>query len=366
MATRERTETIFGEPTLTSGFGVTIGPSKILGSDLVQLRRRDQVRPTWPQDSVIVLANGDRFAGKILSGDARSISVAHKLLSKIRIPLTAVAYIGTVRIAGTPPDPLAADWLGDRKADTIRQRNGDVLRGSVVAIATDGSSVDFKEQGRASRTIPMSNVSAMGFATGLSRVRTPSGRYGHLVLTDGSRLTVSEAKTVSDSIDVTAAAGFTARFATRELIALTVRGGPAVFLADLKPIVNESKPFLDERWPTQFNRSAKGNPLLIGDDHADFGIGMHGSSTLTYALDQSYRRFDATVSLNGLTGRQGRLMFTVAVDESRQSVELNTESKPLVISRDITGRSRLTIAISVGPVGDRSADLDLADAWLVK
>lgn len=366
MVTRERMETIDGEPTLTSGLGLAIGPSKISAGDLIQLRRRNQVRPTWPQDAVIVLANGDRFSAKILSGDARSITVAQKLLSKIRIPLTAVAYVGTVRIAGTPSDPLAADWLGDRKADGIRLRNGDVVRGSVVAISNDGSSVEFKEQGRASRTIPMANVSAIGFATGLSRVRTPSGRYGHVVLSDGSRLTVSEAQTVGDSIDVTAAAGFAARFATRELIALTVRGGPAVFLADLKPIVNESKPFLDERWPTQFNRSAKGNPLMIADDHADFGIGMHGSSTMAFALDQSYRRFDATVALNGMTGRQGRIMFTVAVDDSRQSIELNPESKPLVISRDISGRSRLTIAISVGPVGDRGADLDLADAWLVK
>jgi hypothetical protein len=333
------------------------------------IRRADVPLPPWPRAGHVILANGDRIAGSLDTADDRTVTIVGPAVVKGRIPLTAIAAIVVARPAGMPGDPLRSDWLGDRKSDAVRLVNGDTLTGTLDRIAKDGTSVTWRMPDRTRRTLDRADVAAVGFAKGLSRVRTPNAPLWHVVLADGSRITATKVAAVADRVTIDAVAGFTAVVKESELVAVDRINGPAMPLGDLKPKINETKPFAATAWPMQVNRSAKFEPLTLetelGTETFDRGLGSHPNGVLEYDV-AGYRRFRAILGLDATTGRNGMAKVTVAVDGSASTFELTAATGAIRIERDLTGAKRLTLTVATGPTGERNADVNWADAILVK
>src|SRR5262249_59921721 len=104
------------------------------------------------------------------------------------------------------------------------------------------------------------------------------------------------------------------RFPLDDVIALSVQGGAAVYLSELKAKKFEHNPYLGASWPYVLDGSVDRRDLRLGGSVFDRGVGLHTDSRLTYDLGGRYRRFEALVGLDERTGKAGSARVGVLVD----------------------------------------------------
>ena len=95
--------------------------------------------------------------------------------------------------ADTPPDPAGYPWLaGTPPRDVLLYRNGDAVRGALGGFTGDRREVHPRRRS-GTRSHRSNDLAAVGFNPRFARARKPKGPYARLVLTDGTRLDVTEA-----------------------------------------------------------------------------------------------------------------------------------------------------------------------------
>ena len=343
---------------------------------LIALRRADRPLPPWPRGPQVILANGDRLAGAVVGGDAQAVRLRPDLsaageMDFVRLPLTALAAIWVTSPPGdTPPDPAAYAWAtGPKRRDALLLRNGDTVRGAIASFTeTLPPTARVKSDADPLPTAhPFTGVSALAFDPTLARVRKPKGPYARLVLADGSRISVTDATSNGVTLSATTLFGAALQVRVADVIAYDVLQGKATYLSDLKPKTTKTEPFNGVAWPWVADRSAKGNPLRLGDSTHDKGIGTHPRTTLTYDLNGKYRRFEALVGLDSVTGRRGAAEVRVHVDGKEVLVEaVNGGDAAKPVSVDVAKAKQLTLIVGFGLGGDVQADVNWADARLVE
>lgn len=371
---------------LTPDFGVTlIEPSAtVQAGELVSVRRAEKPLPPLPASAHVRLANGDviRLTDVIADGDT-SITVVARLGSvkddlPLTISLTALSAVWfTDPPADTPPDPAAYSWFDPtKKQDSLLLRNGDVVRGAVEKLTGDQTGVvRFKPVGEKSPTsYPRSAVAAIAFDPSLARVKKPKGVFARITTADGSRLSASAVSSDGKTLDVTTLTGGKVSLPLADVMAVDVLGGKATYLSDLKPKVVKEEAFGAVAWPWVADRSVKGNPLrlrtTLGDEVFTKGLGLHSKTTLTYDLGGKYRRFEAAVGLDAVSGRRGAVDITILVDGKPQAIDgltgLTFAGGVKTLAVDVKKAKELTILVDFGPGGDVQDDVTFADARLVE
>jgi hypothetical protein len=342
---------------------------------LIALRRADRPLPPWPRGQQVILANGDRIAGAVAGGDAQVVRVRRDPSAAgepevWRVPLTALAAVWeTPPPADTPADPAAYPWAaGPKRRDALLLRNGDTVRGAIESFTENPLTVRVRsDEDPVPTAFQFTGVSAMAFDPTLARVRKPKGPYGRLVLADGTRVSVTDATSDGVTLGATTLFGAALKVRLADVIAYDVVQGKAAYLSDLKPKTAKAEPFNSVAWPWASDRSAKGNPLRLGDHTFDKGLGTHPRTTLVYDLNGKYRRFEAIVGLDAVTGRRGTAEVRVLVDGKEVFVETvsgGEAAKP--VSVDVAKAKQLTLIVGFGPGGDVQADVNWADARLVE
>src|SRR5262245_2292384 len=227
---------------------------------LVALRRADRPTPPWPREPMLVLANGDRVRGTVVGGDTSVVRFepAGPKRDPWAVPLTAVAAVWmTAPPADAPLDPAAYPWADTpRRKDAVLLRNGDVLRGTVEGFVGDPAAVRVKPAGEpAASATPLGRVAAVAFDPALARARTPKGPYFHLVLADGSRLTLTSAAVAGSVLAGKSAFGTPVEVPLADVVALDVLQGKATYLSDLKPKRAAGEGFNGVAWPWAADRT---------------------------------------------------------------------------------------------------------------
>lgn len=360
-----------------TGWPVTFaGPDRTVpAGNLVSLRREDRPLPPWPREPMIVLANGDRVRGEVTGGDTRVVRFVRTSRDDAEpkpwaVPLTALAAVWvTPPPADTPPSPTAYPWAATpRRRDAVLLRNGDVLRGTVEGFAADPPAVRVKAAGEPSATsLPLSGVSAIAFDPALSRVRKPKGAFARLVTVDGSRLSLATATADANTLEGTTTFGTKVELPLADVVALDVLLGKATYLSDLKPRKATAEGFNGLAWSWAADRTVKGNPLRLGPQTFDKGLGTHPRTTLVYDLGGKYRRFEAVVGLDPVTGRRGAAEVRVLVDgRAAFSAALTAGADPKPVAVDVSKTKELTLVVDYGPGGDVQDDVNWGDARLIE
>lgn len=351
----------------------------VVAGDLLTLARADKPRPPYPAGPHVVLANGDRVGGTLSGGNGLSLTLTTTFGNgqSLPLPLAAVAAVWVIPPpADTPPDVTRYPWVdAGKKRDTLLLRNGDILSGRLEAVAADGTGLRFKPDGeKAAKPYPLSNIAALALDPTLARVRTPKGPFARLTLSDGSR--VSMATLLSDGAVLTGATVTGAKVSVPlgELIAADIRQGKAVELADLKPMAVKEDGFNGVAWPWVANRSVRGHPLRLttsrGVEVFDSGLGVHSRSSMTYKLGGKYKRFEAVVGLDAVSGQRGAVDLRVLVDGKEAKLDgltgLPASAGGMAIRVDVSGAKELTLVVDYGPGGDVQDDVNWAAARLVE
>jgi hypothetical protein len=358
---------------------------------LVSLRRTGARVPAAPVGPQLITAAGDRIPGTVKGGDAKVLRFTPELGDE-PWSFEAVGPVAAVWLAAppadTPPDPANYAWLaGTPSRDVLLYRNGDTARGAVTGFVNGGAK--FTPDGGTAREVPFKDLAAIGFNPRFARVRKPKGPYAHLVLTDGTRLDVTELAIKDSSLVAKAVCGPAIEVPLKQLVALDVLQGPAVYLSDLKPKKAESVGFLGGGWPWSADRTVRGQPLRllteappdraadpkvptgpveIWETTADKGIGTHPKTVLTYDLAGKYARFEANVGLDAATGKRGRADVRVLLDGKEvdlPGLKALAAGPAVPIRVDVKGAKELTLVVDFGPTGDVQADVNWGEARLV-
>lgn len=340
-------------------------------ADVVSLRRVGVALPTLPRGPHLLTTTGDRLRGQLLTGDDQ---VLRFKLAAARdtwaVPLQAVAVVWFTRPpADTPPDPARDQWLRpNRKRDLLRFRNGDTATGTLDGFVADGTAVRFKADPGDARDIPLAGLAAVAFNPTLATARRPKGTYTHVVLRDGSRLDLTAASADAKTLRGKALFGATVELPLAEVVALDTIRGKATDLSALRPKTGQGG-FLSAGWPWAADRTVRGDPLRLltanGVETFDRGLGTHPRTVLTYDLGGIYKRFEALIGLDPVTGRQGRAAVRVAVDGKEQTFDL-APGPAVAVRANVAGAKELTLTVDYGPSGDVQADVNWCDTRLIE
>jgi hypothetical protein len=271
--------------------------------------------------------------------------------------------------------PLLSRLTGaHRTRDILFLRNGDRIEGTLQGL--EEGEFRLEGEGKKSIRIPQTKVAVVAFNTELISRALPKGLYGHLVLTNGTRLVVTSAQLLldGDTVRCRLPVGGTFEVAADQVAALDLRQGCALYVSDLKPAAYQQTPFFGVRWPYVLDGSVAGGDLRLAGNTYDKGVGLHSQSRLTFELPAGYRFFEALVGLNEKTGRRGRARVRVLLNDKVVDIgwdkDLTGNTKPVPIRVKLPGTRtkpvRLTLAVDFGQFGDVQGHVNWVDARLVK
>jgi hypothetical protein len=353
---------------LGAGWSARLGDARVDGADFVTLRRDGAPLPPRPDGEHVVFANGDRLPGTVgdLDGERLGFRLGREALS---LPLSALSVVWLATPDGADPERLQRRLAGEsRSRDLLLLRNGDAVEGIVTGLDARSLRLDVD---RKPLTVERSKVAVIALNTELATPLKPKGAYGRLVLRDGTRLSLASAA-CADGRTLTGETLFKARvsFPLEDVVSLSVEGGAAVYLSELKAKKFEHNPYLGATWPYVLDGSADRRDLRLGNDTFDRGIGLHTESRLTYDVGGRYRRFEALIGLDARTGRGGSARVRVLVDGKPVDIagnrELTGRGDPLAVRVDLTGAKELTLVADFGERGGVQGHVNWADARLIK
>jgi hypothetical protein len=349
---------------MTADGTVTVGgAAPIPGDQVVAIRREGKTSPTYPHGQPqVLLANGDRLAGRLLSIADEKARLLADLGSpqELSIPLSALA---AVMLDGASVSRPAEN----RRDDAVTLTNGDTATGTIVAWPAGGP-LRLDAEGRIVE-LPRERVHALFFSPQLARGAKPRSAYRRLVLTNGSRLSVRSVESAGAELHATLPTGTTVHIPLTDLAAINVYNGPAIYLSDLAPLKYEHVPYLGGAWPWAADHSVAGGDLRLGGGAYDKGIGMHSRSRLTFPVTRGATRFECVVGLDNVSGRRGNVDIQVLADGKlllSQPTELAGTDAPKSLRLPLPpGARELTLVVDYGRGGDVQDHVDWADARII-
>ncbi len=351
--------------------------AQVPGSQLVSVRHAGSPLPLRPSGEQIVFANGDCLPSHVLGlrGERLRVRVFNKTGPEMTVPLSTVTVLWLAA-----PDTISAPRLflrrlvhEQRRRDVIYLRNGDTLDGILTGF-DPGAGVRLQVNRRPT-TVPVEKVSAVALNTHLARLRMPPGSYGHLVLANGARLGVSSAQVAAGRMHATTLFGARLNVPLADVAALDVYAGPAIYLSTLRPRSYQFRSYLGADHAsyvpdgTVLPGAPFGGDMVMEKNAYDRGIGMTGSSRLSYALDGRYRWFEATVGLDD-TAKDGQGRIAVQIDG--KPIHLSWNGKltgghaPHTVRVDVAQARELTLIVDFGEAGSVRERVLWADARLVR
>jgi hypothetical protein len=362
---------------LNSDWSLRLGEgdgTRVASAKVVTVRRVDVPLPPLPMEDHLILANGDRVPYRALRLVEEKFQLRHPNLGEgkdVSVPLAAVAVLW--RIA--PEKTLDAEKLrrrltvSARTRDAVCLRNGDRIVGALASL-DEGNAV--VEVDRRRVTVKMAQVAYIAFNTELAETLRPKGVFARLILTDtrlghGGRMSLTSASADETTLRGTTVFGAKLRVPLRDIAALDLYQGRAVYLSDLKESKYLFTPFLDAMWPFAVDGNVAEHDLLLGGSTYDKGIGLHSHGRLTYRLEKGYRRFEALVGLDDKDGRGGDARIRVLADgETLLDRALTSREGGVPVDVKVEGVRELTLEVDFGRDGDVRDAVNWADARLIK
>lgn len=355
-------------------------PIRIAGVNVISLRRVDLPLPPPPSGPQVILANGDRLRGvaQDLKGERLTFQAVlddplfGTARPELALPLPAIAVLWLEAPAGdVDADRLPRLLLAQKRTrDIIKLRNGDSVEGTLTGLDQAGFHVEVNEK---EVIVERKKVAYVAFNTELMRPPRTKNVYAHLVLANGSRLSVASGRTKGNAILAKMLGGPEVQLPIDQVAGLDLRQGRAVYLSDLKPAAYQESPWTPSlTWPYVADGNVNGREIRVGRDCYDKGLGMHTASRLTYSLDGKYRHFEAVVGLDAKDGREGVVRVRILVDGKPRDFgwdkDLTFRDGPRSIRIDIKGAKELTLVVERGGGGlaEKQGCVNWADARLIR
>ena len=325
---------------------------------------------------VVILRDGSlltTFADWALDADALLIEsdiwkptrISRQLVGGIlvRVPSSAVARDGIL-------DQIVA---ATGRLDQCVLLDEDVVRGTIVTSGEDTIEMDVESR---SVSIPRAALRAVIFRNLVDRPRGGAMKWsvgflaGDLVFADVVNVNGAGGQIVCD-------AGLTllpwkTDVLLGEVCFLRPMCDRVVYLSDLEPARYKHVPLLKLAWPYRVDRNVLGGRLRHASRAFSKGLGMHSTSSLTYALDGEYRRFQADIGLDDMTQGRGSVVCRVYIDPGSgwqlafESPVIRGRQSLVPVSVDVRGTQRISLIVDRSDQGDEWDHVNWIDARMLK
>lgn len=325
-----------------------VGPAASVASS-------DQLERITVSANTCQLTDGGRISGRLRSRVPRAIRIEPAWATTLTIPfegLKAVRFgfadeaAERELAARVSAEPSARDLLIVAKDDKPV-----VLPGALEGLGP--KNWVFRLPSRLQKA-PLDKAYAvvLGAAPG-----APTRRPEHLFLVGGDHFTGDVLGATTESIHVRSAAFGELKLNWAQVARLEVRSPLVTWLADAKFKSQTVKSSLGVDWTPRANLNVVGGPIVLNGRTYQRGLGVHGTTSVSYELDGKQSRLQATIGIDDSMGRRGSVIFRVLGDgrELFKSDLLRGGVKPVDISVDISGVKLLELST------DAAEGLDLGD-----
>ncbi len=347
----------------------------------LELRREGRTLPALLERDFALLTNGDRIplapaAPALLEGTrlllhcAKTLPGAPEQALSLYGPHVALVFWSLPDGADDADLFVARLQRETRKQDVVYLKNGDRIEGTITALEAKTGCINVNDGGKTQT--PWTQIAGIAWSTDRqARLRTKKP-YFRAVLDGGARINFLELRFDQKSRRWLGKTQFGASLEMPEaaVLAIDVRQDQAVDLAELTPLRYEYRPYLGAAWPLVLDAGATGHPLRLSDSTFEKGLGTHASCSVAYKLDGQYQRFDSLVGIDPERAPRGRARAAIELDGKRIELnagkELTGRGAPVQVRLDVRGVRTMTLIVEAGSFGDVQAEVNWAQARLIK
>jgi hypothetical protein len=314
--------------------------------------------PTSASTEVYLIDQG-RLQGEIVSLDPQSLVLHASWKTDVEVPILHVkgAWFGNKAPAGARADfdkQLAAPIAEDAVFLTAPDGTKAQITGSVLALGADKLQIRFDGE---DRSIKKDKLLGVVFAAH-PKIPPVAGPYQAFVLTTGES-TSGHWRGLSDgTLDIETPWQAHWRVPFASVAEIRIRNGKLVYLSDLEPTAVEEIPYFGRVVPWGRDRGFDGNPPSMKGKKPARSLAMHSRSVLTYALDEQFTAFKATVGFDDSSANRGRVSCRIMVDgrELFAQNDLRADQDPLAVEVKVDGAKQMSLEVDFGEhedIGDR-------------
>lgn len=343
-------------------------PARDLPIDqIVAIERAESSPPSLPETAFLLFPDGDRLRGSPARTDDARFVLTISGLGPLDVPRESV--LGWIPTTPAEPEGLESIVQAIRDEpggqDVLWLTNDDRLEGSFAGLS--GDKLEFQSRVGASQP-PRKQVRALAFDSKLVEYSRPTGAYLECYLEDGSRLGLSDLRYSRGEITARTRFGATIRVPITEISRLVVRSPAVEYLSERAEDAVKTTGYLGKPRPYQRDRTAEGRPIRLGGKPYDRGLGTSSRTLLAYRLDDSARRFQATIGLDDRAGPLGSVVFRVRLDDRELFVSppMTEGVTPIDVDLDVQNGRFLILEADYGERGDVRDLADWADARLIR
>ena len=288
---------------------------------------------------LLVLRNGDRFAGTLIGMQPRQVSFEAEL-GELELPLDQIAGIAlNPTLLATPPSAQLRVVVGLADGSYLP-----ITRVEAVTATSDAA---------------QKNAAQASGATAEQR----GGDAG-----DGPQRTADEQPAPTRRLKLTAGDDRSVVAPLEQIVLLQTFGGRAVYVSDLEVESFRHVPFLSLSWPYELDRNVLGSRLQSAGQVYFKGVGVHSASRLTFNAEGAYRRLAGSLALDDAAGTRGSVVFRVFADGQQRfaSSVCRGGEQPVPFSVDIRGARQISLVVDFADRGDESDYANWLDVHLVR
>jgi hypothetical protein len=339
--------------------------NNIPADELVRISVPGDKPPPRPRGMEITTIGGDVIYGRLRGEDENTFRLNSPVLGTMDLPLEVVASF-EADPAGQPRSHRRLELLRETSPpseDRILLTNGDTLNGFITAVKGDRILVD---SSLGEQEIPIDLILATRFANQPGKV--PDGKRAVVHLRHGGRLTTRSVSWRQDAIEARWLRGEVVQIDLEEVSTIEFLGGRWEWLTSHEPVEAQHTPMFSLDWPHRTDVNVLGNPLRIGGERFNRGIGVHSRSLLAFELRGRYREFVTAFGLDDESGPLADVDVSIRVDGQtrfeQKSIKANRLNGPIRLN--ITDASRLDLLVDFGQNGDIQDRFDWIEPGLIR
>ncbi len=318
-----------------------------------------QAEDVDPAPYTVWLTNGSRFSTRVLQLDEETYHLDNPVLGKLAVPIDLV---WGVRLGMANPD--------SRFARSVRVMEEELIEDIIYVTGTgttelqevnglieelDQEGLTFDQEGEL-KVLPAGQVHGVLLASPSFQPESESWITARLSLSDSSLISGNITKMESGEIGIDLGMDLTITLPWAQIRRLTVESDLLHYASDLQPTeaVTEAIYALPRTWKRDLN--VRGNPLSLGPERFEKGLGVASGTELTFANDAEYTLFTATIGIDAQRER-GDCDFVIRSGKEELYRQRLRSGEPSQFVRiPVKDLAAITLTVEPGLEG-----LDLAD-----
>ncbi len=312
-------------------------------SDQTKVDRAAQPGQATPAQAASTVAAGSteiyltdqcRLQGEIVALKPESLVLRSSWKADVEVPILHVkgVWFGNKAPAGSRADfdkLLAAPVADDVVFLTSPDNTGAQISGSVLGLDDEKLQVRFDGD---DRSIKKDKLLGLVFAAH-PKISPVAGTYQSFLLATGELMTGHWRGLNEGALEIETPWQASWRMPFGNVAEIRIRNGKLVYLSDLEPATVEEVPYFGRIIPWGADRGFDGNPPAIKGKKPVRSLAMHSRSVLTFALDEQFATFKATVGFDDSSANRGRVSCRVTADgrELFAQNDLRAEQDPVAV-----------------------------------